>query len=44
MVRRVVFKPKTPGELPYGVAIAFGALWVLVLNYLPTGATAAFSA
>jgi prepilin peptidase CpaA len=44
VVRRVVFKPKTPGELPYGVAIAFGALWVLVLNYLPTGATAAFSA
>lgn len=44
VVRRVMFKPKTPGQLPYGVAIAFGALWVLVLNYLPADATAAFSA
>jgi prepilin peptidase CpaA len=44
VVRRVVFKPKTPGRLPYGVAIAFGALWVLALNYLPIGATAVQSA
>ena len=29
VVRRIVFKPKTPGRLPYGVAIAIGALWVL---------------
>ncbi|WP_337660884.1 A24 family peptidase [Erythrobacter sp. Alg231-14] len=29
IARRIVFKPKTPGRLPYGVAIAFGALWVL---------------
>lgn len=41
IVRRVVFKPKTPGRLPYGVAIAFGALWVLAINHLP-GALAAF--
>lgn len=44
VVRRVVFKPKTPGRLPYGVAIAFGALWVLALNYLPGAATAAQAA
>ena len=41
VVRRVVFKPKTPGYLPYGVAIAVGGLWVLALNYLPVGAIAA---
>lgn len=29
VVRRIVWKPKTPGKLPYGVAITFGALWVL---------------
>ncbi|MEP3420502.1 MAG: prepilin peptidase [Erythrobacter sp.] len=29
IARRIVFKPKTHGRLPYGVAIAFGALWVL---------------
>ncbi len=40
VVRRVVFKPKTPGYLPYGVAIAFGGLWVLAINYLPQGLTA----
>jgi prepilin peptidase CpaA len=40
VVRRVVFKPKTPGRLPYGVAIAFGALWVLALKYLPEALTA----
>lgn len=38
VVRRVVLKPKTPGRLPYGVAIAFGSLWVLAINYLPTSA------
>lgn len=34
IVRRLVFKPKTPGRLPYGVAIAIGGLWVLALNHL----------
>jgi prepilin peptidase CpaA len=29
VLRRIVLKPKTPGKLPYGVAITFGALWVL---------------
>ena len=39
VVRRVVFKPRTPGTLPYGVAITAGALWVLGWTYLPvTGA------
>jgi len=33
IVRRLVFKPKTPGRLPYGVAIAIGGLWVLALNH-----------
>jgi prepilin peptidase CpaA len=41
VVRRMVFKPKTPGYLPYGVAIAVGGLWVLALNYLPVSAIAA---
>lgn len=27
--------------IPYGVAIAFGALWVLAITYLPEGALAA---
>lgn len=27
--------------IPYGVAIAFGGLWVLVMNYLPAAAMAA---
>lgn len=40
VVRRVVFKPKTPGRLPYGVAIAFGGLWVLAINYWPTATIA----
>lgn len=35
VVRRVVFKPKTPGTLPYGVAITAGALWVLGSTYIP---------
>ena len=26
--------------IPYGVAIAFGGLWVLAVNYLPQGASA----
>lgn len=26
--------------IPYGVAIAFGALWTLAINYLPAGALA----
>jgi prepilin peptidase CpaA len=28
-------------KIPYGVAIAFGGLWVLAINYLPNGAIAA---
>ncbi len=36
VVRRMVFKPKTPGTLPYGVAITAGALWVLGWTYIPT--------
>lgn len=35
VVRRVVFKPETPGKLPYGVAITAGALWVMAVTYLP---------
>ena len=35
IVRRAVWKPKTPGTLPYGVAITIGALWVLGSTYLP---------
>ncbi|MEM7688061.1 MAG: prepilin peptidase [Pseudomonadota bacterium] len=35
VIRRVVFKPKTPGTLPYGVAISAGGLWVLGWTYLP---------
>ena len=35
IIRRVVFKPKTPGVLPYGVAIAVGALFALGMTYLP---------
>lgn len=41
VIRRIVFKPKTPGELPYGVAIAAGALWVLTINNFDTIAHAA---
>lgn len=29
VARRIVLKPKTPGRLPYGVAITIGALWVI---------------
>jgi prepilin peptidase CpaA len=28
-------------KIPYGVAIAFGGLWVLAINYLPNGPIAA---
>jgi prepilin peptidase CpaA len=31
-------------KIPYGVAIAFGGLWVLAINYLPHGAIAAAAA
>ena len=31
-------------KIPYGVAIAFGGLWVLAVNYLPGGAMAAQAA
>jgi prepilin peptidase CpaA len=31
-------------KIPYGVAIAFGGLWVLAVNYLPGGALTAVSA
>lgn len=31
-------------KIPYGVAIAFGGLWVLAVNYLPGGAIAAQAA
>ena len=41
IVRRVVFKPKTPGVLPYGVAIAFGGLWIIAFNLVPQAAIAA---
>ena len=44
VVRRMVFKPKTPGRLPYGVAIAFGALWVIALDYLPAASQVASAA
>ncbi len=30
--------------VPYGVAIAFGGLWVLAINYLPDGAIASVTA
>jgi prepilin peptidase CpaA len=30
--------------IPYGVAIAFGALWTLAINYLPAGAMAGAAA
>ncbi len=39
IIRRVVLKPKTPGRLPYGVAIAFGALLVLAPKILPAAAS-----
>ncbi len=33
--RRIIFKPKTQGTLPYGVAITAGALWVLGWAHIP---------
>ncbi len=36
VARRVIFKPKTPGQLPYGVAIAAGALWVITIDNYDT--------
>ncbi|MEO0464199.1 MAG: prepilin peptidase [Pseudomonadota bacterium] len=44
VVRRVVFKPKEPGKLPYGVAITAGGLWVLAVNYFPTNSLAGLGA
>ncbi len=43
VVRRVVLKPRTPGVLPYGVAIAFGGLWIIYFNLVPQAALAAGS-
>ncbi|AOL94173.1 prepilin peptidase CpaA [Porphyrobacter sp. LM 6] len=37
-------KQKDKLAIPYGVAIAFGGLWVLAANYLPDGATSALTA
>ena len=39
VMRRVIFKPKTPGTLPYGVAITAGALWVLGWTHIPSAAS-----
>ena len=36
VIRRVIWKPKTQGTLPYGVAITAGALWVLGWTYIPS--------
>ena len=36
VIRRVIWKPKTQGTLPYGVAITAGALWVLCWTYFPS--------
>lgn len=35
VVRRMVLKPKTQAQLPYGVAITVAALWVMAMTYLP---------
>ena len=43
VVRRAVFKPETPGTLPYGVAITAGALWVLGSTYIPATGVAGVS-
>ena len=44
VIRRMVFKPKTQGTLPYGVAISAGALWVMGWTYIPAAsATASLS-
>lgn len=40
VARRIVFKPKTPGRLPYGVAIAAGALWVILPQLIAVPALA----
>ncbi|MDY7097442.1 MAG: prepilin peptidase [Pseudomonadota bacterium] len=44
VIRRVVFKPKEPGRLPYGVAITVGGLWVLAGLYWPAVSAAAGAA
>ncbi|MEO1648077.1 MAG: prepilin peptidase [Pseudomonadota bacterium] len=36
VIRRIIWKPKTQGTLPYGVAITAGALWVLGWTYIPS--------
>ncbi|MEM6828227.1 MAG: prepilin peptidase [Pseudomonadota bacterium] len=36
VIRRVIWKPKTQGTLPYGVAITAGALWVLGWTHIPS--------
>jgi len=40
VLRRVIFKPKKYASLPYGVAIAFGALWVLLPQLTSIAASA----
>ena len=35
VIRRVIWKPKTQGTLPYGVAITAAALWVMGWTYIP---------
>jgi prepilin peptidase CpaA len=40
----VMRRQKDKLKIPYGVAIAFGGLWVLAINYLPGGIQAAQSA
>ncbi|MGB3471528.1 MAG: prepilin peptidase [Erythrobacter sp.] len=41
VVRRTIWRPKKVLELPYGVAITAGALWVIAGTYLPEAALAA---
>lgn len=41
VIRRMVWKPETPGTLPYGVAITAGGLWVLGWTHLPQASLAA---
>jgi prepilin peptidase CpaA len=38
VIRRMIWKPKTQGTLPYGVAITIGALWVLGATHIPASA------
>jgi prepilin peptidase CpaA len=40
----IMRREKDKLKIPYGVAIAFGGLWVLAINYLPHGALAAAAA